>query len=883
MSKVRFKAALAAACALWILGAPLQVSAQGITTLPVEIQLELREAASQGDQKLLNTVRQIVASHPRLAQSVVNQAATFKPTLSGQLVDAANQTLRTQQQILRQAELRQTERKNPPETSADRVATVKTTGLSTGEMIAGGAVTLGAIAGLAVAVTGNGDPTTSAAAAEFAANYALSEIGVRSAYAKGATGAGVLVGVVDSGIDANHAEFTGRIAAGGQNFITGRTASDIQDTPQGGHGTHVSGIIAANLNDSGMHGVAYGAQILPLRVFETTTLGVDYTGSNSDFADAYNYGVTHSVQVYNGSYGASGVVDVSTSSIHFDAIKNAIDAGAIAVFAAGNDGDANPVMPAAMPYITAAHDSEGTYYTNNSGSKDYASTASQLLAVVATDTSGSIASYSNHCGIAVAWCLAAPGSSIYSTFPDQTYATESGTSMAAPHVTGAVALLIDLYPSLTPAQIVSRVLTTATKTGIYSDTTTYGQGFLNLGSATSLVASGLMMTGNSITGPSYTLKQSTIALAPAFGDGLSASLANRQMAVVDSFDGAPIRMSANSMVELADSSNTIDDGIRSFGRGFTVRHFDTGMNSTLSWRTVPGNSEHDAKVEGRLVTAFSPTTKTTIGYMDDPALGFGPAGDGLIEASDSRSGGAFLSPYLGLAENSMSMATETKIHGMTFRAGSFFGSQEDNKDSEAYGAVSEMSFTPFDGSRIGVQAGFVSEGKTFLGTETAGAFDMGRTSTSYGGVSGSVALSGQTELVGSYFFGMSQIDSMAGSLVTGFSGVTSDAFTLGVVHHNMAFEGDRVGLMVNQPLRVSGGSANLRLPSGVDRSYAVSYDSVSAGLAPTGREIDLEAFYAAPLDEATKLNASLMYRHQPDHVATADDEAQMMLRVERQY
>lgn len=881
MAKYRFKAALAAACALWLLGAPLEATAQQATPLPVNIQLVLKTAATQGEQNLLNSVRLMVSRNPSMAQSIVNQAAALKPALTEKLVTVANQTLTSQRLALQAA----TSTSSAAPASSTPTIITTSAGLTTGEMLVGGGLALGLAAGATAMAVGDGDPEVSAAAAEFAANYALSEIGVTAAYRRGATGAGVLVGVVDSGIDENHSEFTGRIATGGQNFISSRTASNIQDSPLDGHGTHVSGIIAANLNEVGMHGVAYEASILPLRIFETDSGGVEYSASSADIAAAWAYGDSMSVDVYNGSYGAAAT-DLSTSSVHFDAIETAINNGAIAVFAAGNDGFTDgPGFPAGIPYIKPANDAAAaaaSLYINNSG-KDYSALADRMITVVATDTTGALASYSNYCGYAAAWCMAAPGSSIYSTVPDLTYASFNGTSMAAPHVTGAVALLIDLYPSLTPTQIVSRLFTTATKTGIYSDTSKYGQGFLNLNEATSLVAMGFMMTGATIADQSYALDASRITLAPAFGDGLSAALANTQMAVVDSFDGAPIRMSANSMVDLSEGSNTINDGVRRFGRSFTEQHIDGALEGTLNWRTVPGNSEHDNKVEARLVTSFSPSTTTTIGYMDDPALGFGLSGDGAVDINQSRADGAFLSPYLGLSENSMSFATEAKFNGLTFRAGSFYGTAEDNKEASSYGAVTEVAFSPSAHSRIGVQTGFVSESQTFLGSESEGAFDMGRTTTSYGGFSGSLNLTDKTEVVGSYFFGMSQIDPVAGSLVTGFDTVSSDAFTLGVIQHDLAVSGDRAGLLVNQPLRVSSGSATLRLPSGVDRSYQVSYDAVTAGLAPTGREIDLEAFYAAPLSEQTKLNASLMYRHQPDHVATADGEGQVMVHVEHNY
>lgn len=861
MPKKNLKAALFMAAALWLLPVA-QASAQNVSMLPVELQLSLRTAAAQGDQQLLAVVKWAVAKHPSMAQAIVNQAAALRPSATNELVATANKSLSRQ----------------------FAAAAAKSGHVSTTGMVIGGTVAVGAAAGVAVAVSSGGEDASDAEL-EFSRNYALRIIGAGSAYNRGVSGDGVLVGVIDSGIDANHSEFAGRIAAGGRNFITGRDPNNIQDSPLDGHGTHVSGIIAANRNDSGMHGVAYGATILPLRVFETVSAVEDYTASISDFADAWVYGDSMGVNVFNGSYGTDATI-VSAAVAHYDAIENAINNGAIAVFAAGNSGYLDgPGFPAGIPYISPANDAAagaGGIYIGNTG-KDYSALADRLIAVVATDPGGSIAAYSNRCGFAAAWCIAAPGSNIYSTVPDSTYMNESGTSMAAPIVTGAVALMLELYPSLTQAQIVDRLFTTATKTGIYADTSVYGHGFLNLGSATSLVARGFMMTGNTLTDRSYSLDQSRVTLAPAFGDGLSASLAGRQMAVVDSYDGAPVRMAANSMIDAGTRSNTIDDGARHFGRGYNVEKFEGAINGTVSWRQVPGNSEHNGHTEALVVTSFSPSTQATVGYMSDPALGFGLSAGGDLQVSDSRAGGAFLSPYLGMTDNNVSFVTQTEISNVTVRAGSFFGSQEDNREEQTFGAATELVFTPFNGGSVGIQAGFVSEDSTFLGTSSQGAFDMGRTTTSYGGISGSLQVAANTEVVGSYFLGVSQIDPVAGSLITGFGGVTSDAFTLGVIQRNVLADKDRLGFVINQPLRVSAGVASLRLPSGVDSSYNVGYDRVTAALVPTGREIDLEAFYAGNISEKTMLNLSLMYRHQPDHVADAPGEGQVMVRVAHEY
>ena len=104
------------------------------------------------------------------------------------------------------------------------------------------------------------------------------------------------------------------------------------------------------------------------------------------------------------------------------------------------------------------------------------------LAVVATDSNNLIAPYSNGCGLALAWCLSAPGSRIYSTDSDSNsdYATSNGTSFAAPHVSGALAVLQSSMPAAPMTAVVALLLTSATDLGDISLDTTYGWGLLNL-------------------------------------------------------------------------------------------------------------------------------------------------------------------------------------------------------------------------------------------------------------------------------------------------------------------------------------------------------------------------------------------------------------------
>ena len=840
--------------------------------LPVDVALALRMGAQSGPNQLLAKVREMVERYPSIAQDIVNEAAAYQPSLTNNIVDVANQSLKVAA-------------KAAAKTAALEAAATTST-LSTGAWVGVGVAAAAATAG-AVALASGGDDSSSSSptpsALEFSRSTGLSRIGAASAHAKGGTGSGVKVAVADTGIDTDHPDLVGQFT-GGYNAIT--TGSDIEDDPAGtGHGTFVSGIIAAKKDASGIMGVAYDSQIIPVRIF--TTSG---TATPAETAAGVAYAQAQGVQVYNGSYGYTGVADIAAIQVELDAYKTAIDAGMIMVFAAGNSFVVDPFMPANMPFIRPANDSAGNYINNTSG-RDYSSTASKLLAVVATDASGVITSFSNGCGVAAAWCIAAPGEDIRSTTVGGSNGLKDGTSFAAPYVTGAVAVLLDLYPSLTPEQIVTRLLTTANKTGIYANTSLYGQGFLNLNSASSFIYDPYVATGSTTSGQRFTMPQTSVTLASAFGDSLKRGLAGQSLTVFDSFDNATFYTDPSAFVRTASDTNTIDTGARRFGLQDEVVFFGADNSGSLSYRSVetgrtargPGADGEVSKTEGRFTTSFTEGDSVSFGYMDDPAMGFGLVASGDVTPSTMRAQGAFLSPYLGFASDGMSVTSATKLEGYgTVRAG-FFSGDAENSENKTSGVVAEFGASPFDGASLNVQLGMMTEENTFLGSETSGAFAAGATNTTFGGLSGKLALGQKTDLVGSFFLGMTSAEAAPNSMFTGFSGLQSDAFSLGVIRRDVGYEGARLGLTLNQPLRVSGGSADVRLASGANQAGDIFYSSQQVNLAPSGREIDLEAFYAAPLSEKTSLNTSVMYRHQPNHVANADPEAQALVRVQHRY
>jgi subtilisin family serine protease len=212
-------------------------------------------------------------------------------------------------------------------------------------------------------------------------------------YSQGST---VKVAILDTGIDYTHPDLAGNVK-GGINTIT-PTKSYMDDN---GHGTHVAGITAALNNTVGVIGV--GPQI---SLYAVKALNKNGSGYLSDIIEGLQWSIDNHMQVINMSLGSSS----DNLSFH-QAVQAVYQAGITQVAAAGNDGAYNTVnYPAKYP---------------------------EVIAVSAIDGNGQLAYFSSY-GPEIT--IAAPGVNIYSTYKGGAYKTLNGTSMAAPHVTGTVAL-----------------------------------------------------------------------------------------------------------------------------------------------------------------------------------------------------------------------------------------------------------------------------------------------------------------------------------------------------------------------------------------------------------------------------------------------------------
>lgn len=273
--------------------------------------------------------------------------------------------------------------------------------------------------------------------------WGINRVDAELVWPSGNSGDAVKVAVVDTGISADHPDLKNNIK-GGYNAINPLKSWNDDN----GHGSHVAGIIAALNNAIGTVGAAPLADLYAVKV-----LNRQGSGYLSDIIEGLDWAIANNMQVVNMSLGTSS--DILSFR---EAVQRVSAAGIVQVAAAGNSG----------------------------GSVGYPAAYPEVIAVSATDSGDALASFSSR-GPEVD--LAAPGVGIYSAYKGTGYATLSGTSMAAPHVAGSVALVLSVPISVAydadfdgvwdPAEVQQKLQDRAVDLGVSGFDNLYGWGLIN--------------------------------------------------------------------------------------------------------------------------------------------------------------------------------------------------------------------------------------------------------------------------------------------------------------------------------------------------------------------------------------------------------------------
>ncbi len=690
--------------------------------------------------------------------------------------------------------------------------------------------------------------------AEFRRSNAAVQAQALAAYDAGFSGAGVTVGVIDSGINTNSAEFAGRISPLSADFAGSRGLQD-----EGGHGTAVSNILLGARNDSGIHGVAFGATLLVLRTDTPGSCasapigGTEGGCSHNDnaIAAALDVAITARARVVNISLGGS-----PPNNRLRGAIDRATAAGTIIVFSAGNEGVTSPAMaanPDSLSQIALDPIARGL-----------------VIIAGATDANGTLADFSNRAGNSAAFYLAALGKRVRAVDQTGTSYLYDGTSFSAPVVAGAVALLAQAFPSLTPAQIVALLYRSATDRGAAGVDALYGNGELNIArafqplGATSLAAApvAVSLTGNA-------------TLGTAMGDAARGQLA----AVVRDEFGRDFNVDLAPTLQRTATPRALASGLAHGARVFMANGARTSLAVSIDDRRAASGAERLLLSPGQAAESHVLAGAMALAVSKNLHLGIGAGrgAEGLVRAPGDSAMPAFLVADRSLDRAPMAaFAVRQRLGtlGMTFAVENGdirlwqqgeAGPRDDRMRGYAY---SEMSAT-LDASRgrfaFKGRLTRLDERATILGSRFGSALGGNGAVSWFADFGAGVMPFDDWRLGANVRHGWTMLGANG---VRGASILTTRALSADVARRNLWVAGDNFALRYSEPLRVSGGGLDL---------IALGSVSQRLSLTPSGHERNWEAAYVRPLGTGW-LTTNTYWRRQPGNYAAAPDDIGAALR-----
>ncbi len=704
-----------------------------------------------------------------------------------------------------------------------------------------------------------------------------------TAWQQGATGEGVSIAVIDTGIDSDSPEFAGRIAPESQD-VAGNRGIESPD----GHGTQVAMVAAAARDNKGVMGIAFDATVLALRAdqpgtcasFDPTDSSTGCSFLDSDIARGVDVAIAAGAKVVNLSLGGS----LPTAEL-VNAIDRAAQAGIVVVVSAGNDGEStDPGIDAAQPDPFAS----GVLFA----------APQNVIIVGSVDASNTISSFSNRAGSQANAFITARGEDLCCVYENGEIYTQveggieyiyvnNGTSFSAPQVAGAAALLAQAFPNLTGAEIVELILGGAADIGAAGIDAVYGVGLLDI--AGSFAPQG--RTALAGTATAVALGDGAGVTSPAMGDAVRR--ASIGTVVLDKYDRAygvdlgALMASARVEPRLYRAISGRVEGL-SVTNGSTSLAFTVDPGSVNAATPVPLRLNDENARKARLLAVrigakIAPDTEFAFalregaqgleaGLSGHSRPAFLVAGEGAGELGFVPRRDGAVAVRRGFGDFGVTASVETgKAWSDSFERGLISRGQQD--DFTRYGAMLDWAGGDVTTS---LGASLLAERRTVLGARFSDAIGADGADS----VFLDAAVGWQPSAL--WFLGVDYrrgfTDPRTAGLIDGASGFQTSAWSFDVQRQGLFASGDALGLRFAQPLRVEGGGLSLNVPTAYDySSETATFGQRSFSLEPTGREITGEVRWIGPW-MGGNLTASLFYRRDPGHIADLPDDKGAALR-----
>lgn len=704
---------------------------------------------------------------------------------------------------------------------------------------------------------------------------------------------GFKLAFVDTGITLNNKELIGRVSTLSTCVATGNCSSWVIDT--NGHGTAVASIAAGSTATGGlMSGVAPKATLISIKIAQAN--GGAYP------SDLYNGIVTaaqRSAQVINVSYGSFMTPSTSTSYAYYNyqlvsAINAAAAKGAIIVFAGGNSsttflsnlnqaGFSDDALRRIV-FVGSVNSSNSlSWFSNKPGSSTFKST---------TGASTSLSSL---------WIMA-PGENIVAPaiqYGSTAYGYWTGTSMSAPIVAGALALLETKWPILaTNGTATSVLFESATDLGAAGTDTTYGRGLLNVAKAFEPIGTLSTAQADGSLTPLTTTSGGVLS-GGSLGSmsALSSQLANAT--VFDSYQrnftadlsGLVVKKPANANAQLASvvQAPAVKSSASFLQDGSVYSLVESQGPSQIMTESAKIASPLAALPQQTWIMAFSQSSglavETGQGFSPTAAFadtlwGFGSnAAEGLHEVNASNAlmslteGGRFVSLGNKLGANARYALSWSST---SLAQDALGGSNWQTSKADALNAGVTWRMADFGEHSLwdaGMTVGYLGENSGLLGSlyDSNGLVNLGDQHHSLSvGLSSFFALGASTGLTFDAAMVRTDGSKVANGLVSSVSSMVSRSYGAALTHRGLFGSDDHISLSARRPLRVASGSADLVTASVDEHGYPV-IGATRVNMAPTGNQTDISLGYGLPLADGVDLSTSTAFSQDYGHVSGASN------------